>query len=117
MNNSFNSEVGLNVKKSAAAWLETIEAQNFFEIFDNVSHSEEAQRLQSYGEALGKNVSLIYNITKGMNTVCIPNGAHINNDALESRLQAIKLELNHIHYETSFLMDVEAAYRNTIITP
>ena len=52
-----------------------------------------------------------------MNTVCIPNGAHINNDALESRLQAIKLELNHIHYETSFLMDVEAAYRNTIITP
>jgi hypothetical protein len=86
------------------AWSKTNEAQGFFGLLEHASHSAEAQRLDGHAQALHNSVSPV------------KNGAHINNDVLEARLDAIEAEINHIEKDTSFPRDAELAWKKATST-
>jgi len=83
------------VMQAGNEWYNTKEVQDFAGVLERASQSEEAQRLSGHVKTLDYNVSPV------------KNGAHINNEVLEARLNAIEKEIEHIEHETTFPHDAE----------
>jgi len=87
-----------NAAQAGEAWAHSNETQEFFEVVQRASESDEAHRLDSHLRTIK------YGIKQ------IPNGAHIDNEVLEGRLHAIEQELDHIEHETSFPQEAGQAW-------